>query len=121
MSWLILLHAWTLYKFIDQLCFKCLLFYDRVDHHLVTKHFDSGSDEYSETPNVYKKNKKVLISSNMEKQKIHNVRDKKSKKTLLKYKKELTTALRKRFMTPGKSVFRYYCDSALKVIEDFKR
>ena len=68
-----------------------------------------------------KKTKKVLISSNMEKQKIHNVTDKKSKKTLLKYKKELTTALRKRFMTPGKSVFRYYYDSALKVIEDFKR
>ena len=57
----------------------------------------------------------------MEKQKIHNVRDKKSKKTLLKYKKELTTALRKRFMTPGKSVFRHYYDSSLKVIEDFKR
>lgn len=62
-----------------------------------------------------------MISSNLEKQKIHNVRDKKSKKTLLKYKKELTTALRKRFMTPGKSVFRHYYDTALKVIEDFKR
>lgn len=24
------------------ICFKCLLFYDRVDHHLVTKHFDRG-------------------------------------------------------------------------------
>ena len=62
-----------------------------------------------------------MISSNLEKQKIHNVRDKKSKKTLLKYKKELTTALRKRFMTPGKSAFRHYYDTALKVIEDFKR
>ena len=43
-----------------------------------------------------------------------------SKKPLLKYKKELTTTLRKQFMIPGKSIFRYYYDSALKVIEDFK-
>ena len=51
-----------------------------MDHHLVRKYFDRGSDEYRETLDVYKQNtKKVLISSNMEKQKIHNVRD------LLKY------------------------------------
>ena len=192
------------------LCFKCSLFFDRVDHHLVRKHFDRGFEEYRETLNAYKQNtQKVLISANIDEQKIQNVKDllkcideinkkkstsssnidkdesqpvskqasqenpqpsratgkpstsandnqqpgpstdqqsssattdnqqpgpsrqksflrgtyvpaKTSKKPLLKYKKELTTTLRKRFMIPGKSIFRYYYDSALKVIEDFK-
>ena len=30
--------------------------FDRVNHHLVRKHFDRGSDEYRETLNVYKQN-----------------------------------------------------------------
>lgn len=52
-----------------------MLFFDRVDSHLVRKHFDRGSEEYRETLNAYKQNtQKVQISANIDEQKIHNVR-----------------------------------------------
>ena len=56
--------------------FKCSLFFDRVDHHLPWKHLERNTEEYYQTLASYRKNaEKVLASSQIQQQKIHNVRD----------------------------------------------
>ena len=58
------------------ICFKCCLFFDRVDHHLARKQVDRNTDEYHSTLSSYRYNtKKVLASLQTHQHKIHSSRD----------------------------------------------
>ena len=57
------------------ICFKCYLFFDRVDHHLARKLVDRNTDEYHSTLLSYRYNrKKVLASLQTHQYKIHSNR-----------------------------------------------
>ena len=57
------------------ICFKCSLFFDRVDHHLARKLVDRNTDEYHSTLSSYRYNtKKVVASLQTHQYKIHNGR-----------------------------------------------
>ena len=179
---------------LTAICFKCCLFFDRIDHHLARKHVDRNTDEYNSTLSSYRCNtKKVLASLQTHQHKIHSGRDllacikninktskrpsepslqeeslqdephtsnnqqsgpshktfqqprpspkkdieqpgtsdqthlrgkyvapKAARKTLLKFKKEIPTSLRKQYNIQHRDTFRYYYNEAIKVIHDFK-
>ena len=58
------------------ICFKCRLFFDRIDCHVFRKHCDRSTNDYKELKTLYKiQIKKVLDEANLGKRKKHNVRD----------------------------------------------